>query len=245
MDQDLTPSRPVAVPLYRQVKEILVGRIAGGDWAPGAQVPAEPRLAKDLGVSPGTVRKALDEMTAEGLVTRRQGAGTYVASASAEASLFRFFKLVNKAGERFMPSSKEVGRKLTTANARERKCLRLAAGDRVVRIKRLRFSGEAPIMIEQVTLPLGRVPRIEQVTEELPNTLYDFYEDRLGVTIRRADETLRAVAAGADDAKLLGVGLGDPLMEIERLAFSFADQPLELRLSRLDTRDCGYLNRIE
>jgi GntR family transcriptional regulator len=245
MDQELTPQRPTAVPLYRQVKEILIGRIAGGSWAPGAQVPAEPRLAAELGVSAGTVRKALDEMVLEGLVTRRQGAGTFVASASAEASLFRFFKLVNEAGERFMPSSREVGRRLVAANGRERALLDLANGAKVVRVKRLRFSGQRPIMTEQVTLPVDRVPRIQDVGEELPNTLYDFYEDRLGVTIRRADETLRAVAATADDAGLIEVAEGQPLLEIERLAYSFAAEPVELRLSRLDSRHYAYLNRIE
>src|SRR5690349_17268159 len=65
-------------PLYRQVKERLVGRIMTGDWAPGQMVPSEPEIAAELGVSPGTVRKALEEMASENLVSRRQGLGTFV-----------------------------------------------------------------------------------------------------------------------------------------------------------------------
>src|SRR6478672_7519758 len=66
-------------PLYRQVRDVLVKRIADGVWQAGQMLPSEPDIAADLGVSPGTVRKALDEMTAENLVVRRQGRGTYVA----------------------------------------------------------------------------------------------------------------------------------------------------------------------
>ncbi|HKH95374.1 MAG TPA: GntR family transcriptional regulator, partial [Beijerinckiaceae bacterium] len=66
-------------PLYRQVRELLVQRIADGLWAPGQPIPSEPEIASELGVSQGTVRKALDEMAGENLVVRRQGRGTYVA----------------------------------------------------------------------------------------------------------------------------------------------------------------------
>src|SRR5205085_5533250 len=67
-------------PLYRQVKELLIKRLGDGSWAPGQLLPSEPEIAAGLGVSPGTVRKALDEMSSESLLVRRQGRGTFVAS---------------------------------------------------------------------------------------------------------------------------------------------------------------------
>lgn len=75
-------------PLYRQVRDVLVKRIADGVWQAGQALPSEPEIAADLGVSHGTVRKALDEMTAENLLVRRQGRGTFVARHDEERILF-------------------------------------------------------------------------------------------------------------------------------------------------------------
>src|ERR687898_3589230 len=93
-------------PLYRQAKDVLVGRIAAGSWQPGQILPSEFEIAADLGVSPGTVRKALDEMTAENLLVRRQGRGTFVARHDEARILFQFFKLVGDSGERRFPESR-------------------------------------------------------------------------------------------------------------------------------------------
>src|SRR5918993_3706091 len=93
-------------PLYRQVRDLLVKRIAEGIWLAGQALPSEPEIAGDLGVSPGTVRKALDEMAAENLVVRRQGRGTYVARHDDARILFQFFKLVPDSGERRFPESR-------------------------------------------------------------------------------------------------------------------------------------------
>src|SRR5512144_2178491 len=90
-------------PLYRRVKDVLKRRIADGVWAPGAVLPSEGELALDLGVSQGTVRKALDELTAENLVVRRQGKGTFVARHDDARILFQFFKLIPDTGERRFP----------------------------------------------------------------------------------------------------------------------------------------------
>ena len=70
---------PDFLPLYRQVKELLLQRVAGGHWKPGDILPSETKLAGEFNVSQGTVRKALEELAAEHLVVRHQGKGTFVA----------------------------------------------------------------------------------------------------------------------------------------------------------------------
>ena len=77
-------------PLYRQVYDILVRKIAEGAWKPGEMLPSEQALARELGVSHGTVRKVLDALTAENLLLRRQGKGTFVAEHNQDRALFRF-----------------------------------------------------------------------------------------------------------------------------------------------------------
>lgn len=238
------PHTPIAVPLYRQVTEILTGRIARGDWAPGEQLPSEPRLAQELGVSPGTVRKALDEMTADQLLVRRQGAGTYVATATADNSLFRFFRLINADGERVMPSAREEDREIAAADEEEAARLDLPVGDPVLRIRRIRLSQSIPIMMETVILPVDRMPGLRDWEGDFPNTLYDFYQERVQVTIRDVEEVLRAVAADSEQAHLFQVPKGAPLLEIKRRATTFDAVPVELRDTILDSTNFAYLSEL-
>jgi GntR family transcriptional regulator len=119
-------------PLYRQVRDVLVRRIADGVWQAGQGIPSEAEIAADLKVSPGTVRKALDEMTAERLLVRRQGRGTTVARHDDARVLFQFFKLMPDEGEGAFPKaggsrSEPAGgpdalRRLRLAAERARRC---------------------------------------------------------------------------------------------------------------------------
>ena len=93
-------------PLYQQVKDLLIERLIGGYWKPGDLLPSEFQLAGELGVSQGTVRKALDEMTAGNLLVRRQGRGTYVAEHDQEHALFHFFKMTDRQGQPLVPESR-------------------------------------------------------------------------------------------------------------------------------------------
>src|ERR671913_288944 len=104
-------------PLYRQAKDVLTRRIAEGAWQPGQILPSEFEIAADLGVSQGTVRKALDEMTAENLLVRRQGKGTFVARHDEERILFQFFRLIPDEGERRFPESRVMAIKSAEADA--------------------------------------------------------------------------------------------------------------------------------
>src|SRR4051795_1232955 len=105
-------------PLYRQVKELLIKRLGDRSWAPGQMLPSEPEIAAGLGVSPGTVRKALDEMSAESLLVRRQGRGTFVASHNEERILFQFFRMVSDSGEHRFPESRIMSVAVVKANER-------------------------------------------------------------------------------------------------------------------------------
>jgi GntR family transcriptional regulator len=233
-----------ATPLYRQVREIVLQRIARGDWQPGTLLPAEPKLGLELGVSPGTVRKALDELAADNLVVRQQGRGTFVAAQTPDSSLFHFFRLIDRHGQRVTPTSRELGREQGPATQEERRRLALQARARVVRIRRLRQAGDGAI-IERIVVPSGLFPGLYAHQGELPNTLYDLYQRRYGKTVRRASESLCARALDdPEDARLLQLAPGAPVLEIDRLAYSFADLPIEWRRSLVDTSKLRYLSEL-
>jgi len=229
-------------PLYRQVKDVLVKRIADGVWASGGTLPSEPDIAADLGVSHGTVRKALDELAAENLVVRRQGKGTYVARHDDARILFQFFKLIPDTGERRFPDSRILGVEVREADADAARVLALRKGARVVAIERVRSLAEMVCIIERIVLPKALFPGIEK--RDLPNNLYELYRAGFGVTITRAAERLKAVAASRREAKHLDVPVGTPLLAIDRTALAIDGAPVEWRVSLCRTDAFHYLSDL-
>src|SRR5258705_6904254 len=139
-------------PLYLQVRDLVLERITSGTWKPGAMLPAEVDLARELGISSGTVRKALDALEAEHVVSRRQGKGTFVNDSTAQALAGRYDNLRSNNGQRIaLSSSGEMSS--GPASEVEQQRLQLAAGERVVRIRRVHTSGDRPYMYEEVSLP--------------------------------------------------------------------------------------------
>jgi GntR family transcriptional regulator len=229
-------------PLYRQVKKVLTARIADGVWQPGAMLPSEIEISADLGVSYGTVRKALDEMSAENLVVRRQGRGTFVALHDEARILFQFFKLSPDSGERSYPDSRVLSVRVTACDEEAARRLALRRNASVVVIERVRTIADRPCVFERITLPRAMFPRIEK--RRLPNNLYELYRSSYGVTIARATERLKAVAAESSTAKQLGLVAGAPLLSIDRVAFGIDGRPAEWRLSLCDTTAIHYLSDL-
>jgi len=238
--------QPNPTPLYRQVKQILLERIASGVWRPGDLLPAEPRLGQDLGVSPGTVRKALDELEAEHLVTRQQGRGTFVATHTPMSSLFHFFRLVDEQGRRVEPTGRELAREQALASPEERAHLQLPARARVLRLRRLRRADGHGALLESIVVPTRFFPDLRAYPGELPNTLYDLYQRGYGKTVRRVAEWLRAIAVeDPATAGLLGLQVGAAVLEIDRIAYTFDDVPVEWRHSLVDTRSLRYVSELD
>lgn len=229
-------------PLYRQVKAIFVRRLVDGVWAPGEGLPSESQLAAEIGVSQGTVRKALDELAAENLVVRRQGRGTFVAEHDERRILFQFFKLVPDDGERRFPDSAVLSIGTGTVDAAERAALDLGEGASVIRIRRLRSLDATPLIVETLSLPQQLFPELD--AGPIPNNLYSLYAGRYGVTIAHARERLKAVSLSAEDAKALGVEPGQPALQIDRLALALDGMPVERRLSICLTEEAHYLSDL-
>lgn len=228
-------------PLYRQVRDTLVKRIADGVWQPGQALPSEPELAADLGVSQGTVRKALDEMTAENVVVRRQGRGTFVAQHDDARVLFQFFKLAPDTGERRFPESRVLSLS-TGCDPHAAGYLQQEAEEPLLVIERLRLMADRALVAERICLPAGIFAGLR--AQDVPNNLYDLYSRQFGVTIGRACERLKAVPATEADARHLSVSPGCPLLQIERVAYALDERPVEWRVSRCRTDAVHYASDV-
>jgi GntR family transcriptional regulator len=146
--------------LYLQISGALAEQIATGTWRPGAPMPNEGDLAREFGVSAGTMRKALDKLEAERIVERRQGRGTFVLDHSADKLAFRFSRIVDQQGLRVGDRDAVLlSQQIAIASGDERKHLDLAAGEEVVRTTRLTQSSGTALQTRGDMLLQGSLRR--------------------------------------------------------------------------------------
>lgn len=236
-------ARPSFRPLYQQVHERLVGRLIDGTWPPGMALPSEQQLALELGVSQGTVRKALDAMTTEHLLVRAQGRGTFVAEVEDQRILFRYLRLVGDDESREIPESTVHSVREQKASSVARHRLTLQPGSAVWVIERSRMLGKRVAIAETIYVPSHRFPNLDRFSP-LPNHIYALYASRFGITIGRVTERLKAIAASAKDAAVLKCKQGSPLLQVDRIAYSLDETPVEWRVSRCVTDTFYYLSEL-
>jgi GntR family transcriptional regulator len=229
---------PAFSPLYQQIKGLILQSLEAGEWKPGEAIPSEMDLAVRFRVSQGTVRKAIDELAAENLVVRRQGKGTFVATHAEQHVRYRFLKLVPDSGGEGPAQRTILDCRRVRASAEVARALALRTGDPVVQVRRVLSFGATPTILEDMWLPGNAFKGLtaEQLAVHQGPT-YALFELEFGVSMVRAEEKIRAVAADAQQAELLALPAGDPLLSVERLSYTYNDVPMELRrgLYRTDT----------
>jgi GntR family transcriptional regulator len=241
MQQVFRSDVALGLPLYREVKHKLMESLRDGEWKAGDMIPAEKRLCERFGVSVGTLRKAVDELTAENILIRHQGRGTFVASHSQDRYMFGFFHICSKDGRKEYPQVEFIRLAREKADGDSARRLNVAKGAKVVRIiNRLSLRGR-PVIIDDITLPERFFAGMtEEQVRERRTTLYQLYQDSFGVAVLRTEERLEACGAKPEGAELLGLEEGTPLLHIVRRAMTFRDEVVELRHSYVVTDDYEY-----
>jgi GntR family transcriptional regulator len=232
-------------PLYRQIKDLLVQALDRGDWKPGEAIPSETELALRFQVSQGTVRKAVDELAAENLLIRRQGKGTFVSTHHEARVRFRFLRLAPNQGEAQPAESQILDCKRVRASVEIARALELKPGDPVVAIRRLLSFASVPTVVDDIYLP-GVL--FKGLTADLLSgyvgPLYGFLETEFGINMVRAEEKLRAVSADQDMSALLGIPKDTPMLKVDRISYTYADRPVELRMGHYVTDRYHYRNSL-
>ncbi len=216
MVEVITPQRSrSAVHKHVQVREYVRELISGAD--PGSPAPSERELVQHFGVARMTVRQALDALVAEGLLERVPGRGTFVARAGADAQvqLTSYTEDMQRRG--MMPGSKTLLARMEAAGPGVARALEIREGDKVVHWQRLRLADELPMCIEDAYLADSIAPRF--LEQGLPESLY--------VELRRRDllptwgeDSVESAVARGDEAELLGISRGEPVLRIARRAFA-------------------------
>lgn len=221
-------SRPArALPAYLQIEEELAARIESGELAPGARIEPEREIAAALGVSRMTARAALVRLAQRGLIERRQGRGTFVAAPKLrqDATHLRGF-FAESVGQGVFPVSELIDRGELIATRQLATTLGLRLGEHVVKVVRLRSVNGQPVVLETSYFPAKLVPGLLDL-DVGRSSLYRLLDEHFDARPVRAIQSLEPIAARPEEAALLGVTPGEPLMLVERTSWDGRGRAVE------------------
>ena len=206
-------------PMYFRIEQGILEQIQRGSLKPGDQLPSESELAEQHGVSRITAKRALDDLVQQGLAFRQQGRGTFVARARIrEISGFRSFSEDIRA-RGLVPSSRILSLKEILPEPKIREWLHLDEGAKAFLLKRVRFADAEPVAIEAAYLPSRLCPTLAR--EDLgKGSLYDILQNRFGVVPSWADSEIEAREATPEEARLLEMKAGRPVLAARRVTYS-------------------------
>jgi GntR family transcriptional regulator len=220
---------PMSGPQYRRIEQALRERLA--TLRPGDRLPSDAELTIEFAVSRMTARNAMQRLAEDGLIDRQPGRGSFVAKPPAHRRANRLMTFTQEMLRRGMtPSSRLLDRSVRPASAREAASLGIAAGDPVVHLRRLRCADNRPIAIETTVL-LGACAEPVLAADLTRGSLHEVLT-RAGFSLRRGTGTISAAAATADDAGLLAVRAGDPLLVEQRVIADSHGRLIEATESR-------------
>jgi len=245
------------MPYYYQLKEELLSKLRTGDLKMGDQIPTEMDLVKQYGVSRPTVRRAIAELVQEGYLERTRGRGTFVAQPAVISDarvVTTFASEVAKSGRRHRIRLLKTATVMAVgALATD---LRIAEGDGVFEITRLRTGDDEPLVLEISQVPVVLCPQLLDEVDLEHEGLYAALERLSRIHIARAEQQFQAISAGDELAKILAIRPGAPVMLWQGIAYGPWDQPVErlrvyyrgdryrFSLQQHEVDSAGHLNAI-
>jgi GntR family transcriptional regulator len=213
--------------LYLQVRDAAADRIVTGQWKPGSAIPNENDLAREFGVSVGTVRKALDLLESEHLLSRLQGRGTFVNDLGSHSQAGRYSNLRWLGGDIVCGEVQVLGIGKAPATEAERDRLQLADDEDVYRLKRARTHKAQAFMTEDVTLPTALFPGLPE--RNVRSTGFLALAQTYGLLPGKGVERVSLGAASHPASKVLNIAEGAPVLCLDRLIKTLDGRPAEWR----------------
>lgn len=232
MTEQLDYNSPI--PLYHQLKEILIEQVRKSAMRPGDPMPTELEIQEKYGLSRTTVRKTFEELEYEGVIKRQRGKRSVVARPPIEEFLPRLVGLT----EEMEKSGRTVRSEVLTCrwikpSKRLQDFLQLREGEKVLQMIRLRQIDEEPVFYSESFFPehLGLDP-----SDDFSGSLFRLLREKVGIRVVESEMTIEAVAAKRSEARHLNVAEGAPLLRTSRVIFAADGKPVEYleQLARSD-----------
>ncbi|MGB5556386.1 MAG: GntR family transcriptional regulator [Paracoccaceae bacterium] len=230
---------PGSLPVYVQISEMLIREISAGHLLAGDRFPPERIMAREMGVSVGTLRKALAELERKGLLERRQGSGNYVRANGKAEGVYAFFRIELLQGGG-LPTARvlEIDRLTKPADLPE-----FGASREAHRIRRIRFLNQSSVALEEIWLDGDWAERL--MASELSDSLYLYYKRRLGLWITSAADSVGLSTIPEWAPHEFQLAPGTPCGFVERTSWSQENKPAECSRTWFDTSIARYVARIK
>lgn len=213
------------VPVYIAMHNELRKKVLSKEWVKGQKIPSERDLATEFDVSRMTARQAVSSLVEEGLLERRQGAGTFVASDKVREKLKgipSFTETIERLGKK--PSSKLISFYTKHASESEAEKLKISQDEEVIVMERIRYADDEPICFEVATIPYYIVSELNK--EDLKQHLYRSLSD-IGYHVARAEQVISATWASEKVADMLNVKRESPILRLKQVSYTQEDKPFE------------------
>ena len=218
-----TMEEPMYIKIHNQIKRDVENHV----YKVGDRIPAERQLAVKFGVSRMTLRQAIKTLEEEGILERRLGSGTYVASQKVQEKMSGIMSFTEINGQ--IPSSKLISYQIGKPSLSEKERLNLNPDSEVLRMERIRFADETPICYEVVTIPYHLVENLSK--DDISTHLYETL-NKNGYRIGRVTEHISAAVANENDARLLNAKKGEALITRRQVTELSNGQPFEYTRAR-------------
>ncbi len=227
-----------ALPKFIQLSEMLIREIAAGHLADGARLPPERDMADDLGVAVGTLRKALADVEAKGLLDRVQGSGNYVRHRPAVESVYAFFRLeLLKGGG--LPTAEVLS---ADRLSKPEGFARLGGHPEGHRIRRLRSLDGVLVALEEIWLDGSQRDVIAR--DDLSESLYHFYRHELGLVIAAVEDRIGVDVVPDWTPAAFHLNAGQTAGYIERISRTATKEPAEFSRTWYDAGRATYVSRM-
>lgn len=213
-------------PMYIQIHNKIKKDIENRRWAIGERIPAERQLSEDFNVSRMTLRQAIKTLEDEGILERRLGSGTYVASQKVQekvSGIMGFTELMHSQGK--TPSSKTISYRLIQPSSSEKEKLQLNNDEQVLRMERVRFADGIPICYEIASIPERIVEGLSR--EEITDSLYETLENSGRASFGHVEQRIGASVANEETARLLKIKKGEAVVIRRQISHLDSDVPFE------------------
>ncbi len=220
-------NRDSVIPLYYQIQQRLLEGINLGELKAGDPIPSEQEISEKLGVSRMTARQAVKSLCHRGVAYSLRGKGTFISSIKLEKNFRQVQSFTEEMGALgYRPSSKVLAFEAQPAPSEVAEALKLAVGEKIIRLRRLRMANSSPMGLECAHLPHRLCPGLLE-TFDPRTSLYQALWENHGIRVLVADEVVEAGLVGPKDARVLRVPSRSPVFLFNRTSYARDGQPVE------------------
>jgi len=217
----------MSTPHYHHLQQYFSDLIASQQLVPGSKLPSEREIGEQFKLTRVTIRQALKNLEAEGLIYRQNRRGWFVSPAAViyhPASHLSFNLYVTEQG--FSPSTEKLAQQIEPANERIAQLMNIPVGNPVLYLHRRRYIDQRPVLIEKMYINQNLLPGIEE--EDLTESLSQILKRKYQQEYRDMDLSFKSTSLPAHAANDLGIAAGQPGLQIERINYTSHKQVLEV-----------------